>query len=179
MTVSSYIQTFYGNKIDFYNVTKDDIDIRDIAHALCYTPRFSGHTSRFYSVAAHSMAVAGLVPAEFKLVALLHDATEAYLTDMPSPFKALLPDYQALENRVWRAIADKFALPYELPECVKIADKMCLMKEADELKPNRDPFSDDLENYMRAPYLVNLSTSHTRATTSFLTTFYYYYGGAD
>src|SRR5271156_4912831 len=82
---SAWIQTFTGKKFYPFNPKPQDIDIRDIAHALSNICRFTGHTKRFYSVAEHSRNVAKLVPAHMKLQALLHDASEAYLCDIARP----------------------------------------------------------------------------------------------
>jgi len=77
------IRTFTGKWMDVFNPTADMIDIRDIAHALACTPRFAGHLPKFYSVAQHSIMCYDMVDKEFELVALLHDASEAYLLDIP------------------------------------------------------------------------------------------------
>ena len=147
--METYIQTYSGKKLDFWNPDPEQICIEDIAHALSHTARFSGHTDYFYSVAQHSLAVSSLCPDEHKLQGLLHDATEAYLTDMPTPFKNCLPDYKAAEGRVWNAIAEKFGLPYTMHRSVKMADRMCLMAEADELQPNRTDWGADYETFER------------------------------
>lgn len=146
----SYIQTFSGKQIDFFNPQPDQVDINDIAHALAYTPRFSGHTKRFYPVAAHSLMVAEISAPGHKLQGLLHDATEAYCTDMPTPFKRNMEQYQELEYRVWMAISEKFNLAPVLHSSVKLADRLCLMKEADELQPNRCGWGDEYEQHARA-----------------------------
>jgi hypothetical protein len=67
-------------------------DISEIAHALAQINRFSGHCKRPYSVAEHSVLVAGIAQSEgastsAQLAALLHDAHEAYTGDMSSPAK--------------------------------------------------------------------------------------------
>ncbi|MGI1228864.1 HD family hydrolase, partial [Raoultella ornithinolytica] len=66
---------------------------------------------------------------EFALEALLHDAAEAYLQDIPAPLKRLLPDYRAIEDRVDAAIRQKFGLPAEQHQTVKYADLVMLASE--------------------------------------------------
>ena len=130
----SYIETYTGKRVDILLPDAEQICIEDIAHALAQVPRFAGHGSEFYSVAQHSLNVAALLPKHLKLQGLLHDATEAYLGDMPTPFKALLPDYQAAEQRMWNAISFAFYLPKEVHPSVKQADKIMLMSERDRFK---------------------------------------------
>lgn len=109
----------------------DEVFIEDIAHALAYTCRFGAHCKIFYSVAEHSLLVSQVVPAPYALCGLMHDATEAYVTDVPRPLKTFLSGYKAIEQGVWRAIATKFGLPLVLPVCVKGADDAVLLAEAD------------------------------------------------
>ncbi len=111
----------------------EDIRIEDIAHSLSLLCRFGGHCRRFYSVAEHSFHVASLLPDHLKLAGLLHDASEAYVVDLPSPLKRCLPDYQTIEAGVHRAIAEHFGLPEEMPPEVKTADRQMLVTEAWEL----------------------------------------------
>lgn len=119
------ITTRSGRYLDLTHPSPDAIDPDDIAHALGAICRFSGQTRAFYSVAEHSLLVASMVPPECRRRALLHDATEAYLQDLPAPVKALVPGYGEIEARVWAAIATRF----ELPERDALADP--LIKEAD------------------------------------------------
>ena len=90
--------------------------IEDIAHSLSMTCRYAGHCRDFYSVAEHSLLVESLgqgrVVQKRQLMAyLLHDASEAYLGDVTSPLKSLLPNYRDLEQRWDAAIRDRFGLP--------------------------------------------------------------------
>lgn len=124
------IRTYTGKVFDLVKLDPDSICIEDIAHALANTPRFGGHLKFQYSVAQHSILVAEMVPEHLQLQALLHDASEAYLGDMPSPFKELLPDFKFQEHRVTKAIAKKYGIEYPPfdPE-VKAADNAMLHKE--------------------------------------------------
>lgn len=67
-------------------------NIEEIAHSLAIINRFTGHTSRPYSVAEHSLLVSRIAASEgaspvAQLAALLHDAHEAYIGDLASPVK--------------------------------------------------------------------------------------------
>ncbi|MEY7688119.1 HD family hydrolase [Citrobacter cronae] len=125
----SYIQTLSGKHFNYLDIQQDDIVIEDIATALSHICRFAGHLPEFYSVGQHSVLTSHLVPQEFALEALLHDAAEAYLQDIPSPLKRLLPDYQVIEARVDAAIRQKFGLPREQHPTVKYADLVMLASE--------------------------------------------------
>ena len=114
------------------------IDINDIAHALSNTCRFSGHVDTFYSVAEHSLLVSLLCKPENALAALLHDVAEYVLTDIPSPFKALIPDYKELEERVMRAVLSAFNIDC-IPDEVHIIDKRIVLNEADVLFKTAPP----------------------------------------
>jgi hypothetical protein len=75
--------------------------------------------------------------------ALMHDASEAYLIDLPSPIKRhpdLRAPYKELENRVQAVIAEALELP-ELNEAelcsIEWADLVALQVEAVHLMPSR------------------------------------------
>lgn len=95
----------------------DQIRIEDIAAGLSKMCRYAGQVREdvFYSVAEHSALVANALyqatgNRRLSLAALLHDGTEAFLPDIPSPLKALLPDYYELELHLMRAISHKWGL---------------------------------------------------------------------
>lgn len=133
-----YLTTYMGNQIDPMSPDPQDICITDISHALSNMCRFSGNTTEFYSVAEHSLRVASLVPREYKLEALLHDATEAYLGDVPTPIKKCCGSYLQLESKFHSIIAMRFGIPKILSEVVKEADREMLLVEAKELVPFLD-----------------------------------------
>jgi hypothetical protein len=130
---SPHIVTHTGRRINILDPVVDEIDIRDIAHALANRCRFTGHTRSFYSVAEHSIRVAGQVPRPLRLAGLLHDASHAYLGDALTPLKRTLPGYMAIEC-AWRsAIAARFRLPEALPSAVRLADSVLLVTEIRDL----------------------------------------------
>lgn len=104
-----------GNHVDPLDPDPDLIEIEDIAWHLAHEARFGGGTPFHYSVARHSIYVMKQIPddltVDVKLQALLHDAPEAYLKDIPRPVKERLHDYQALEATMWEAICTRFDLP--------------------------------------------------------------------
>lgn len=124
------IQTFTGRYVNVLDPDPDTINIEDIAHALSNLCRFSGHVYRFYSVAEHSLNVARILPNELQMCGLLHDASEAYLVDIATPVKSILPDYKRVESNLQKAIAKKFGVPYPFPKEVHEADRAALVTEA-------------------------------------------------
>lgn len=132
-----WIQTFTGKKFYPFDPQPDQICIEDIAHALSLKCRFSGHLKYHYSVAEHSLNVAELVPRELKIHALLHDAAEAYLPDMPRPIKhdPRMKFYREMEDKIQAAICRRFGLPHETPKEIKEADTVMLVTEAEQLLP--------------------------------------------
>ena len=131
----NWILTHTGKRFDLFEPDVDMIDPRDIAHSLAHLCRFNGHTREFYSVAQHSCLVADLVPAEHKLAALLHDATEAYLGDMTRPLKEWMPHYRGFEDVIWERVCERFGLGIDLPYTVHQADLIALTTERRDLMP--------------------------------------------
>lgn len=107
-------------------------EIDDIAHALAHVPRFCGHTPRPYSVAQHSVSVFHHLTdhsPEIQVGALLHDLSEAYLCDVPKPFKAMLPDYDKMQDRVMREAAEQFGFEWPVDHAIKCVDHAVLVAE--------------------------------------------------
>lgn len=132
------ISTKDGQFFDYNKPEDYRFDIEVIAHALSNICRYGGHSNRFYSVAEHSVLVSRVVPPELALCGLLHDASEAFVGDMPSPLKAMCQSYRTIENRVQAAIANSFGLPYPFPPEVHLADKMLYKAEREQIAPIPD-----------------------------------------
>jgi len=130
------ISTKDGEFFDFYNPKGYDFQIETIAHALSNICRYGGHSDFFYSVAEHSVLVSKIVPADLALCGLLHDASEAFVGDMPSPLKKLCPDYRKIEESVQAEVARKFGLPYPFPEEIHRADKEVYLAERLRVTPS-------------------------------------------
>lgn len=135
------IRTNSGIYMNIFEPTLDMIDINDIAHALSALPRFGGHLNKFYSVAQHSVMCAMRVNfMEDKRAALLHDASEAYMLDIPTPIKAKLPDYKIYEANLMAKIAEKFGFEFPLSKEVKRVDEEMLHLEWEHLVINQEKF---------------------------------------
>jgi len=109
----SYITTYSGKHIDPTDPDASLIDIKDIAHALSLTCRGNGHVKSFFSVGQHCINCA--LEAEARgfsdrviLACLIHDASESYMSDVPRPFKKVLPEYIKYEEKLLDIIYDKF-----------------------------------------------------------------------
>lgn len=129
------ILTRQGRFFDYRAPDEHAFDIEEIAHALANLCRFTGHTSSFYSVAQHSVLVADLAPPQHRREALLHDAHEAYVGDVNSPLKSLLPDYRAIELAVQTALRRFYAVPCTQHREVKLADMAAYQVERFVLMP--------------------------------------------
>lgn len=109
----NYITTYTGKHFDPLNPDVSQVDIRDIAHALSLTCRGNGHVKTFFSVGQHCINCA--LEAEKRgcsrrviLACLIHDASEAYMSDVPRPFKKSLTEYQKTEQKILDMIYTKF-----------------------------------------------------------------------
>jgi hypothetical protein len=133
------IRTHSGLYINIFDPKPEMIEINDIAHALANVPRWAGHLKRHYSVAQHSILCAEMASDENKLAALLHDATEAFMQDIPTPIKAKLPEYKLYEDVLMKAIAEKFGIQYPFDPEIKVIDNHMLNIEWEMLVIYNDP----------------------------------------
>lgn len=137
---TGWICTASGRQVRPLALSPDQIAIEDVAAALSKQCRFGGHCRAFYSVAQHSVHVAALLEGEgpeAALAGLLHDASEAYLVDLPGPIKHApeMEGYRAAEERLNDAVATAFKLPRPAPASVKAADQAMLAAELRDLMP--------------------------------------------
>jgi len=133
-----WMQTYSGKRFYPEHPIAEDIDPKDIVHALSRLCRFGGHIDKFYSVAEHCILVSEGVSEENAIYGLLHDATEAYIVDVPRPVKRLLTNYKELEDRVWNAICVRFNLDPVMPQEVIEADTRILLTERAALFKNAE-----------------------------------------
>ena len=131
-----YLQTVSGRFVNPFEPDPEQLDIGDIARALANVCRFGGHCRPFYSVAQHSIIVSELVEqrggdVEDVFAALMHDATEAYLGDMPHPIKHRSPlgtAFKAAEDHLESVIRARFGIKPDVPE-IKRVDRALLATE--------------------------------------------------
>lgn len=128
-----------GGFYDFGRPEISEFTINDIARNLSNLCRYTGSLEKFYSVAQHSFLVSmqlekiGLV--HLAMEGLMHDASEAFLGDVASPLKQMLPDYKKIEYKVEKAIFDKYELPFPMDKQTKNADTAVFVAERAQLQP--------------------------------------------
>lgn len=130
--IGDWIQTYTGKAFNPMAPNARFICIDDIAHSLSMQCRYAGHCKRFYSVAEHCVLMSREVSDENKLWALLHDASEAYLVDVPRPIKPYLVGYKEIEARVMGAVCERFNLCGMMPDEVHAADFAILRDECEQ-----------------------------------------------
>jgi hypothetical protein len=144
-----WLATTYVSKFHFLNPRPTEIIIEDIARSLSRLCRFGGHGERFYSVGEHSMWMKVCLDrkratAKQRLAALLHDAEEAYLPDIPRPVKAMMPEAKKIYSALSQAILKKFEVDdAEWAEIFELDDRACAT-EAEQLGL-------DLSDYWETP----------------------------
>lgn len=148
-----FMTTFTGFRVNPHTLTAADVCIEDVARSLTAQCRFNGHIRNFYSVAAHSMAVARMLAQDghgyLCYHAVLHDAHEAYMGDLVTPMKSALGEvalrrWREIESVVDSAIHTRFGLPWPLPEddarTLKHYDLLALAVEKQCLVNDPDPW---------------------------------------
>lgn len=118
-------------------------DIQDIAHPLAYLCRYNGHVHTFYSVAEHCCHIHDFILKHYGTTAydawggwtykrcfqaLMHDCSEAFISDMPAPMKRFMPDFKLVEAEIEKSVFKFYDLP--LPDqFIKLLDIRILIDE--------------------------------------------------
>lgn len=126
-----------GVLFDVFNPNPEHIKVIDMAHGLSNLCRYGGHCPKFYSVAQHSV-LCSLQPGTLQeqMEFLMHDASEAYLIDLPSPIKRNMPNYTIIEEVLLKVIYEHYKLNYPLSSRVHEVDKQILHFEYDNFYTN-------------------------------------------
>lgn len=138
------VATRDGTLIDLHDPKPSDFNIETIAAGLARAHRWGNQSDM--TVAQHSVNVCAYVQREgvhrrVERAALMHDASEFLIADLSRPFKQLLPEYYVIENKMMKAIAERFDFDWPPPSIVKKADEVLMVTEARRfMHPNIAPF---------------------------------------
>jgi len=158
MSVTRHLDTASGRRLQLPNIDSADVVMSDVAGGLSRLCRFGAQTSEFYSVAQHAVLVATIVEQtdvrpDLALAALHHDSHEAYIGDMPRPFKDYVADASPQADYLWRNLERAFdvaierAFDFRSPAdrddiaLIKRADECALLMEASRLLPDTNGYA--------------------------------------
>lgn len=136
--LGGWFTDYSGKKWYILDPRPEDVDIKNIAHALSLICRFGGHSKKHYSVADHSVfcriRAVELWPNDWmlQLHVLLHDASEAFIGDMVRPMKETMPAFCRLEDKTQAAIYRGLGIPTPTADQydkIKRVDNELLMAE--------------------------------------------------
>lgn len=173
-----WVRTYTGIHISLTNPEPEMISLVDIAHQLSLECRWGGATTRHFSVADHSIWVTRfvreLVPEEHRdaatVHALLHDAHEAYIKDIPTPLKALLGEgYKKMADGLDLAIRQRVGIPAPstgVSDAIHLADKYASWCEAKALLMECKGVKGGLEPPLNLQQKVPMASEIRRVSTS-------------
>lgn len=141
--VGDWISTFSGGRWYPLDPRIEEVKIEDIAHSLSMLCRYNGHCKFFYSVAEHCWLLSYAVPDPYKLEALVHDGSEAYMSDIPRPFKYSdsMALFREIEDKNAEVVYNYVGLSYPESAIVKQYDKRIIRNEGEVLLPHCDWFN--------------------------------------
>ena len=149
--MSEYITTYTGQHFEPTNPDPELIRIEDIAHALSMICRGNGHVKTFWSVGQHCICCAREAAARglsnrMVLACLLHDASECYMSDVPTPFKNELPEYQEQEEDIRNSVLE---MDQEMEKCdEKIEEHQKLIRDYENRKAGIKESKRSLDVYL-------------------------------
>ncbi len=178
-----WTQSYSGRVVTPAFLQPDQVQFEDIPHTLCQKVRFNGHLRELgYSVAQHCVLGARLIADKFKLAFLLHEASEVYLPDIPSPIKPLLTIDIGDKRVAWEDLEDQHAhavfehlgllelLPLIYSPEVKQMDLEMLMTEKRDLAgPEPKPWGIDVlpRKDLKINRVWNMASSKLAFTTMY------------
>jgi len=172
-----HIVTYRGEQFTPLDPDINQIHIEDIAHSLSLLCRANGHIDYFYSIAQHSIncaneAKARGYSARIQLICLIHDASEAYISDITRPVKLYLTEYKEIEKRLQDVIYTKFlgdVLQEDEFDLMNQVDNEMLVTEFDALMKKKKVFdiTPDLKSKPSLEY-----REHIDVETEFLKVYY-------
>lgn len=140
------VRMYSGKVFDFVEPSPAQLDILDIAKGLSQSTRWNGQTSRPVFIGEHCLEMYSMV-SDYKLSALMHDASEAYMGDLVRPLKSIpsMSEYLDVEDSLMKMLAEKFNFTYPLPDVVVTADNHLLQVEWEHyvLRDAQSPMSSD------------------------------------
>lgn len=118
-----WVATSRGEMWSIQNPHPDDVFIDDLAWGMSRQCRYGGQIKpefEMYAVSEHSVKMTWwaveerwVTCLEDALAVLLHDCSEAFFGDIPTPIKALMPEYKVLEDHAQSVITHAFGLTPE------------------------------------------------------------------
>jgi len=172
--LKAYIATYTGKQFFLLEPRQDDIDIIDIAHALSLQCRWTGHCKFHYSVAQHSYYCSFIGPENEAFDRLMHDTSEAYISDLNRPLKhytAAGSAYMKVEKVIQQAIARRFGFSENEPMSVKLADNSMLYAEKAQIVGYTFDEAEDWQRYSEDNGIIIEQWSPAHAETMFLSRF--------
>lgn len=139
--MSNFFATASGHLIDIMDLKPSDIKLDDLAHHLAKVQRFGGASpiNYTYSVGEHSINLCRyfyeIGSKDEARCALLHDASEAYLSDIVSPVKRNLKDYMKMEEEVMTAIYTKYHTGFSYD--ILVMDRQIVLDEVAAIMPDK------------------------------------------
>lgn len=177
MAVTNKIVTYTGKTFDLINPSPNMICIEDIAHALANICRYTGHVSKFYSVAQHCVLMAESDLPGNSLVRLLHDSAEAYIGDISRPWKQNLhvADFNRPisihESGILYNISIALGFSIIINLDIKEADNRMMATEIRDLMRYNAEFDPIINNYKPLPDKI-ISWEPLYAESRFLQAYY-------
>lgn len=108
------LETAAGGWVDFSNPFRSNVEPEDVAQGLAYEYRYGNQLEDpRYSVLQHSLMCYHLSRVKYphsiklQIICLLHDASEAFMHDLPAQLKQFCTEYKKIEKKVQAMLYSK------------------------------------------------------------------------